>query len=101
MLRVVEAIKRELGLPNEIEGAVPIINAANAANAANAVTGTVSWLHTAVGSFLNPKSENPCRSFLMQHFLTSTMGSLDLTIQLYRDNSYRHGVSDTNLVNSW
>jgi hypothetical protein len=30
MLRVVEAIKRELGLPNEIEGAVPIINAANA-----------------------------------------------------------------------
>ena len=30
MLRVVEAIKRELGLPNEIEGAVPIIKAANA-----------------------------------------------------------------------
>ena len=33
MLRVVEAIKRELGLPAErdvIEGAVPIINAANA-----------------------------------------------------------------------
>ena len=30
MLRVVEAIKRELGLPNEIEGAVPIINAASA-----------------------------------------------------------------------
>ena len=29
-LMVVEAIKRELGLPNEIEGAVPIINAANA-----------------------------------------------------------------------
>ena len=31
MLRVVEAIKRELGLPNEIDGAVPmIINADNA-----------------------------------------------------------------------
>ena len=30
MLHVVEAIKRELGLVNEIEGAVPIINAANA-----------------------------------------------------------------------
>ena len=30
MLRVVEAIKRELGLPNEIEGAVSIITAANA-----------------------------------------------------------------------
>ena len=29
MLRVAEAIKRELGLPNEIEGAVPIIKAAN------------------------------------------------------------------------
>ena len=65
MLRVVEAIKRELGLPNEIEGAVSIINAANAANA---VIGTVSWLHTAVGSFLKPRSDNPCRKcndFLM------------------------------------
>ena len=31
MLRVVEAMKRELGLPNEIDGAVPmIINADNA-----------------------------------------------------------------------
>ena len=30
MLLVVEAIKRELGLPNEIEGAVSIITAANA-----------------------------------------------------------------------
>ena len=36
MLRVVEAIKRELGLANEIEGAVPIIKAAM-----NAVMGIV------------------------------------------------------------
>ena len=66
MLRVVEAIKRGLGLPNDIEGAVPIINAANAVMGIVPEEGS---LHTAVGSFLKPKSENPCRSFLMQRFL--------------------------------
>ena len=39
MLRVVEAMKRELGLPNEIDGAVPmIINADNAVMAHSRVS---------------------------------------------------------------